>query len=112
MNDLLLTVLLQYCQDVPGDWNAFCPGAGVATQGTSIEHATKMVQEAILISLAENGRNPLPPKENPQVWKVIRQVMREGKPLATKPLVNSIVLSVLVRGTETEVLPWEGYVAL
>lgn len=112
MTELLMTILLRHCEDLPGEWNAFCPKLGIMTQGTGIQEATDMIQDAILLSLGEDGLEGLPTGDHSEEWKLIRQVMKDGKPLAFTPRAKTAVFTVQVRGNQTEAMPFHGYLAL
>ena len=83
---LEFSVLIRPAPDVPGQWVAHCLNWDVVTQGSSPEHAARMVGEAVLLTIDSDledgfdpGKRPVAP---PELWQLFQHTQRTGTRIA------------------------------
>jgi predicted RNase H-like HicB family nuclease len=87
------SVLFKTDPELPGQWVAHCLNWDLVTQGNSLEHATKMIVEAIALTIEEDHAARLDPSQRAsapeEFWLEFRSILDKGDRLS-KELVERL----------------------
>jgi hypothetical protein len=87
--------------ELKGQWVAHCLDFDVMSQGNSPQHALKMLNEAMAISLSDdmmNGVDPHTRRVSDSEWDAFRELLSQAKPCsideaASKPGLKAIIMN-------------------
>jgi hypothetical protein len=93
MRVLNLWVVVRPAEDLPDQWVAHCLDLDVVTQGTSFQHAMKMVFEACSMVVADDivaGRDPSYRRAPENFWTELYEIVQSGHPVPFKSLERGV----------------------
>jgi len=82
-----LRVIAKPLEDVPGEWFVHCLDLDLMSQGTSLQHAFRMLYEAALIAVGSDllaGLDPLDRRAPDEFWEERQKLLESGRPISLK----------------------------
>jgi predicted RNase H-like HicB family nuclease len=90
------SVLLKTDPELPEQWVAHCLNWDLVTQGDSIEHAMKMVVEAVLMVIDDDRDAGLDPEDRrpapDNLWDEFREIQLKGDRLSSPEALKKVSL--------------------